>query len=111
MIRSSGNRAARAQGFGGVGAPAELPRFAAGASRSPCPEPEREGGGVYGPAVATSGEEWPGPVDLPDAGFDRPSLALGFSDALVGYCYLLIQIKHEYLRSGIVDCSADSRAG
>ena len=74
-------------------------------------EPFGDGGGVDGLAVLASGKQAPGPIDLPDAGFDRPSLALSFSDALVGLGHLLIQIKHEYLRGGIVDCSADNRAG
>ena len=40
-------------------------------------EPFGDGSGVDRPAVAASGEEWAGPIDLPDAGFNRPSLVLG----------------------------------
>ena len=74
-------------------------------------QPVGDGSGVDRPAVAASGEERSGPVDLPDAGFDRPSLVFGLSDVLVGLRHIFVEIKHGYLRGGIVDCSADNQAG
>ena len=61
--------------------------------------------------VFTCREQPSRPIDLPDAGFDRPSLVLGLGDVLVGLRHLFVEIKHGYLRGGIVDCSADNRAG